>query len=322
MKAGLRAPHLAALLWVAAAAIFVVGSAGAHTAGVKTARECPPGEHWVSNGAGGASCVAGATHHHAKTVSQWSHPAPMIAGAVVSPALSYSHSSQPPSAAPSLRPGLAGAGGSAAPAGARPDTALVLARAYVRAADIPPQGVGAYGVVSLRAKATPSNRQRLLRLCAAYQAYLPPQASLPASVKIGDQMLTIWPLENPSAPQARADDCGYAVDGYDLYGGQAAIRDAERQGAKLDGDGPYLLGWSPSDTRGVPNTLVLVVDMSSFESQDSFNQAFLFWQKKVVENPELWRHGFEIASFRLALRDFSDHYGDAILQAIKLIGGK
>ena len=52
--------------------------------------------------------------------------------------------------------------------------------------------------------------------------------------------------------------------------------DAEQQGAKLDGPGPFLIGWSPSNSRGIPDKVVLVVNMSSFESQDSFDNAFFF----------------------------------------------
>jgi len=223
-----------------------------------------------------------------------------------------------PAATPRTTPGPSG--GPTAPAG--PMRELVPTRAYVRATDIPPPGIGAYGVVSFRARPTSATRARLLMTCAAYKAYLPPQMSLPSSVRIGDQMLTIWPLDNPSAPQALADNCSYAIDHYDLYGGISAIRDAERQGAKLDGDGPFLLGWSPSTARGSPNKLVLVIDMSLFASQDSFNQAFLFWQKKVVQSPELWRHGFEIVEFRLAVKDFADQYGSSVIEAIKLGGAK
>jgi hypothetical protein len=153
-------------------------------------------------------------------------------------------------------------------------------------------------------------------------AYLPKQEALPASVARSDLMLTVWPLENPDTDQARTDECDFIVDHYDLYGGLSAIRDAERQGAKLRGPGPFLIGWSPSSTRGVPDKVVLTVDMSSFESQDSFDNAFLFWQVKIVQDPTLWRTGFSVEGLRLAMRDFVDHYGGNILEAIKMTAGK
>lgn len=68
---------------------------------------------------------------------------------------------------------------------------LAPARIYLRAADIPPAGVAAYGVVAFRAKPTSTTRDRLARVCEAYKAYLPSQKSLPASIPLSDQMLTI-----------------------------------------------------------------------------------------------------------------------------------
>jgi len=195
---------------------------------------------------------------------------------------------------------------------------LTPLRAYLRAVDIPPPGIGAYGVVSFRAKPTPATRARLLMVCEAFKASLPPQSS--ASVPPADQMLTIWPLDDPQSPAARADDCNFLVDHYDLLGGIQAIQDAERQGANLDGDGPYLIGWSPSTTRGVADKLVLVVNMSGFEHQDRFDHAFVFWQRKVVEDPRLWREGFSLDELRLDIRDFVDTYGDDLVKAITLFG--
>ena len=157
---------------------------------------------------------------------------------------------------------------------------LVPARVYLRGSDITRTEAGAYGVVALRGRANPATRAKLLMVCTAFVTYLPRQADLPASVKISDQMLTIWPLDDPGSPKAAKDDCDFDVDDYDVYGGQSAIADANRQGAHLDGEGPFLIGWSPSNTRGVPDKLVLVVNLSNADSQQSINELFLFWQKK------------------------------------------
>src|SRR5215471_6932225 len=207
-------------------------------------------------------------------------------------------------------------------ASASTGTKLVPVRAYLHASAIPPPQVAAYGVVAFRAKPTAASRDRLVRVCAAYTAHLPRSESLPTSVSITDRMLTVWPLEDPGATEATKDDCKFAVDHYDLYGGISAIQDAQRQGGTLDGRGPFLIGWSPSSSRGVPDKVVLVVDLSSFESQDSFDNAFLFWQKKIVEDPMLWRSGFSIERLRLAIRDFVDHYGQDVMKATKILGIK
>jgi hypothetical protein len=205
--------------------------------------------------------------------------------------------------------------GSGNPKAAPSARLLVPVRAYLKSSDIPPSGIGAYGIVAFRAKPTSASRNRLLMTCAAFVASIPPQKSVPGSVRVSDEMLTIWPLDEPASPSAARDDCNFAIDHYDLYGGDSAIADAERQGAKFGADGPFLIGWSPANSRGAPDKLVLVVDMSRYDSQDSFNQAFQFWKKKIVEDPALWRGGFSIEALRLAVRDFADHYGDTILTA-------
>ena len=207
-----------------------------------------------------------------------------------------------------------------APTVVPPAPRLVPARVYLRAADIPPPSIGAYGVVALRSKPTPANRERLLRTCIAYRASLPPQKTLPSSIPPSNQMLTIWPLDEPDASDALKDDCDFAVDHYDLAGGILAIQDASRhQGANLEGIGPFLIGWSPSNARGVPDKVVLIFDLSRLESQASFDEAFAIWQKRIVENPTLWVSGFSVAKIRLALRDFVDHYGTDV---VRIWGGK
>jgi len=202
------------------------------------------------------------------------------------------------------------------------DRQLVPVRAYLSSSEIPPPSIGAYGIVAFRAKPTSASRARLLMACAAFVASIPPQKSVPGSVSVSDEMLTIWPLDDPSAPKAEQDDCDFAIDHYDLFAADSAVADAQKQGAKLGEDGPFLIGWSPSNSRGAPDKLVLVVDMSHYDSQDSFNHAFLFWKQRIVEDPSLWRNGFSVDDIRFAVRDFADHYGDAILKAAVSIWNK
>jgi len=199
---------------------------------------------------------------------------------------------------------------------------LTPARVFMPAGSIPPAGVGAYGVMALRALPTPASLARFTMACTAFLASLPPQADLPASVPLSEQMLTIWPLKEPEPGQERAQlDCPTILQRYDLQGGLAAVRDAASQDHPLEGRGPFLIGWSPSNMRGVRDAIVLIVDMSNFDSQQSFDDAFLFWQRKVVEDPQLWQHGFSLERLRLSVRDFVDHYGASIESAIKIWGG-
>ncbi len=194
--------------------------------------------------------------------------------------------------------------------------ALFPVRAFLPGASIPPPGLGAYGMVALKAKPTPSTAARLQMLCQAFLASLPPQSSLPASVPLSAQMVTFWPTEAGPDPAS----CPELLSRYDLWAGLSAIHDATAQGNDLSGRGPFLIGWSPSESRLRPDAVVLVIDMSRFEEQASFDDAFLFWQHKVVEDPALWRSGFSAERLRLSMRDFVDHYGSDILKAVHLGG--
>ena len=197
-------------------------------------------------------------------------------------------------------------------------TPLVPARVYLKPADIPPPNVGAYGVFALRGLPTAASRDRLLMACASFVAYLTSQSGLSPSVKLQDQMLTVWPVDNPAASEVQANNCDYLLDHYALAAADSAISDAFLQHGDINGQGPFLIGWSPSDARGKPDKLVLVVNMSAYSTQDSFDHAFMFWKQKVVENPQLWRTGWSLDQYRLAIRDFADHYGSAILSAAHL----
>ena len=204
----------------------------------------------------------------------------------------------------------------AAPA-ARP---LIPVREYLKATDIPPSSAGAYGIVAFSSKATPATRAKLIMVCRSFVAHFPPNDTVPASVPVSDRMFTVWPLDNPRAAKATADDCNYVVDHYDLFAAESAIGDAERQQASFNGDGPFLIGWSPSDARGKPDKLVLVVDMSEDKTQSQIDREFTFWKDKIVEDPQLWRSGFSVERFRIALHDFADEYGSDVLASIKLVG--
>jgi len=195
---------------------------------------------------------------------------------------------------------------------------LVPARAFLTAEQIPPADVGGYGVVALRAKPTSASGDRLQMLCRSYLATLPAQHSLPPFVEKSRQLITIWPIDAPAVVQQGSEDCALMLDHYDLYTGQAAIADAVAQGRKLSGRGPFLIGWAPSGSRYVRDAVVLVVDMSQLDTQSSFDEALLFWQRKIVEDPARWKSGFSLNGLRLALREFADEYGSDILQAVKL----
>ena len=212
-----------------------------------------------------------------------------------------------------VAPKSAGIGALAGPA-----PRLHPARVFMAGSEIPPAGVGAYGVVALKSTPTPADTARLTAACTAFLSHLPPQSDLPATVPLSEQMLTIWPLRPAGQAAAEQGSCPDMLANYQLDAGLSAIADAQTPANHLDGRGPFLIGWSPSNMRGVKDAVVLVVDMSTLDSQASFNDAFLFWQQKIVEDPSLWQHGFSAERVRLSLRDFLDQYGGSIQDAVKI----
>jgi hypothetical protein len=108
----------------------------------------------------------------------------------------------------------------------------------MRAKDFPPAGAGACGIVAFQSKATPANRAKLKMVCNSFVAFFPRSETATAPLK--DQMITIWPIERPGAPETKGDNCDFAVAHYDLNAAQAAMKDARRQRASFDGEGPIL----------------------------------------------------------------------------------
>ncbi len=168
---------------------------------------------------------------------------------------------------------------------------LFPVREYLKATDIPPPGVGGYGIVAFTSKTTSATRAKLLTVCRSLVAHFPSNASIPPTSRLSDRMITVWPLDDPKGEKAAADDCDYAVDHYDLFAGKSAIAAAARQRVNLKGEGPFLIGWSPSNTRGGPDVLVLVVDMSADATQERIDREFTFWEDKILGDSPLWvRH--------------------------------
>ncbi|RDJ05819.1 hypothetical protein [Rhizobium grahamii] len=210
--------------------------------------------------------------------------------------------------------------GSALPAS--PSISLLPVRAYIRTTDIPPPGFGAYGVVTFQSTATDANAAKLKMVCRAFVATFPKNHQIPDSVRLEDRMITLWPIFHVADPAVAADDCDFVTSDYDLGAAALAMRDARLQGAEFEGEGPYLVGWSPSDSRGRKDKLVLVVDMSAANDQIAIDRLFLFWKQKIIDDPDAWRGGFSLERLRVSIKDFADKYGQDMLDAIKLVSVK
>jgi hypothetical protein len=213
-----------------------------------------------------------------------------------------------PSAAPAARPSAA------AKAARRPLTVWAL----LEPADTLPRQVAGYGIVAFTTRPVPLDVQRYKAVCEAYKATLLSQAELPPDTPLSEQMITYWPIANKNTPEARRADCAHMVSNYALRLGIEAIRDADKQTEGLASRrGPFLIAWAPSESRFLPDALVLVMDLSQLDTQRSFVEVFQDWRQHITDNPELWqRGGFNVETVRRIIRDTFDRYGDGLLRLI------
>jgi hypothetical protein len=195
------------------------------------------------------------------------------------------------------------------------------ARAFLQGDDIPPANAGAYGIVAFRSLPTSASKKRMGMFCESFTHYLPDNTRIPRNVPPSDVLVTVWPLVTAGAIEAEKETCDDLLKNYDLVAGTSAIRDAQRQGLKLSGRGPFMLAWSPPDVRGVRGKQVLVSDMSNLESQESFDQAMALWQDRIVSNASAWKNGFDWDMAILDVHDAADKYGKASLAGLKVFMG-
>lgn len=202
------------------------------------------------------------------------------------------------------------------------NASLLPVRAFVKSDDIPPIGYGAYGIVALQSKVTEANRLKLQMVCKSFIATFPKDTLVSSEIPLSDRMITLWPIYKPASDKAKNDDCDFALEDYDLAPSELAMNDARLQGGKFDGEGPYLIGWSPASSRGQKDNLVLIIDLSAANSQGEIDRLFLYWKQKVVEDPAAWRGGFSLERIRASIKNFADTYGPSILDAIKIVSAK
>jgi hypothetical protein len=189
----------------------------------------------------------------------------------------------------------------------------------IEPAEMPPREVAGYGIVAFTTRPQPHDVERFKAVCEAYKATLISQAELPPDTPLSEQMITYWPIVDRNTPEARRADCPHLVENYALRLGLDAIHDADKQKEKLTSRrGPFLIAWAPSDSRFLPDALVLLFDLSSLDGERSFTEAFQDWRQQITDKPELWRHGgFSVEAVRRIIRDTFDRYGDGLMRLIK-----
>jgi chemotaxis protein MotB len=202
--------------------------------------------------------------------------------------------------------------------GPRPAPATLPSRLFAGPTQYPPRQFAAYGIIAFTSRAMPDDRLRDEMFCNAYIASLPFFKEVPTPIK--DQMVTVWPIEaNSTAYQinvmARGDRlCKEAVRAYGLVAALNAINDAKHSNAEVGGVGPFVLAWSPSEQKGRSDALVLVSDLSDITTYAQAKQVFVQWASDIVENPELWRKGWNTEKLKFVIRLWADKYGPRILK--------
>jgi hypothetical protein len=188
----------------------------------------------------------------------------------------------------------------------------------IEQAEVPPREVTAYGVVAFSALPIGSEAGRYKFACEAFKATLISQSDLPPNTALSEQMITFWPIRDKKKAQSVRMDCDYLVSGYDLKTGLDAIHDADPKNTNLaERRGPFLIAWSPSESRYRGDSLVLIMDLSSIDEQESFMEVFRSWRHKITDDPAIWKRGFDVESVRRTVKEILDHYGESILKVVK-----
>lgn len=197
---------------------------------------------------------------------------------------------------------------------------LRASRSFVGPHVAPPADLAAYGIVAFPYLATPRTWERHKMVCDAYLASLPRSQDL--SLPNHQQMITVWPLRTDKIAAkltalSDSDVCREAVDNYDLATSIRALKDARRAGEELGfRRGPFLLAWAPSSSKGEPDVLVLVADLSEKSDYDDVLEVFGQWRSRIEQNPDLWMAGWSAEGLKLAVREWADTVGPAVLKVL------
>jgi len=131
-------------------------------------------------------------------------------------------------------------------------------------------------------------------------------------------MVTVWPVESVAwadkiNAERREKVCADAVPHYDLTTALDAIDSARKNGASLDGLGPFLLAWSPGAAKGEPDSLVLVADMSDVINDEQSHQLLDMWVQDIQHDSSLWYPTWDPKKLNFKIRLWFDKWGTRLL---------
>lgn len=197
-------------------------------------------------------------------------------------------------------------------------------RIFAGPGQYPPIEFNAYGIVAFRTRPSTDDRLRYMGICEAYIASILHETEI--DIPKNEQMVTVWPVSTDVMAGkinkiARKRVCNLAVDNYGSKVAIKAIKDAESAGAKLSGDGPFLLAWSPATNKGSSEALVLVSNLSNVQNIRQAKDLFREWVIDIENDPRKWRGGWNIELIRIRIRHWVDNYGEKTLQIFGIDGG-
>ncbi|WP_430251381.1 hypothetical protein [Neorhizobium sp. DAR64860/K0K1] len=237
-----------------------------------------------------------------------------------------------PLATPAVPPGHLGLAGSSqdpsvsnteiSPFGATGNRAT---RLFAGLGEYPPKIYAAYGIVAFWDRIDPAERDRYTAICLAYLRSLD---LAPAGMAAEKQMVTVWPVTSGTAAKGlmsgssfqtfdMISQCESVLNNYDFQVGREAIRMARLQSKDVDGRGPFLLAWSPTDKIGTDKAIILMADLSETDNFFAARDIFRIWIKEIESDLDLWNDGFTWDRLQRKLKALVDKYGGKIEAAFK-----
>ncbi|TBH34599.1 hypothetical protein ELG66_00985 [Rhizobium leguminosarum] len=193
-------------------------------------------------------------------------------------------------------------------------TSGIATRVFAGPNEYPPKAFAAYGIVALRSLPSVFDAARYKNICLAYFNTLPP---IPKDVAPSKQMVTVWPvMKDKTAKRINgigADKaCDIALSEYNLLLGHSSIQMAKLQNQDIDGVGPYLLAWSPSEKYGTDKAVILVADFSDVQTYEQAQRVMVAWVNDIESDPDIWEKEFTLDRVRMKIKAIVDRYGTDI----------
>jgi hypothetical protein len=175
-------------------------------------------------------------------------------------------------------------------------------------------------LVAFKSLASTSDRQKYIMICKAYVRTLPHSPNVGAPVE--RQMVTVWPIDTvdnalKASNPLEEETCEFVVNHYGLEAAHDALDDPQIARYVQGKRGPFLLAWAPTATKGTPDALVLVSDLSYVSTDESAKRLFERWREEIENDPSLWDNdGWSIEKISIKIADWADYIAPRALSLI------